>query len=123
MKKIRNQVRLIGNVGALPVLKTFDSGQTNIRFSIATNDHYKDKDGNKIEMTEWHNIVAWGKTAELAAGLLDKGKEIALEGKLKRRTYEDKDGVSKQITEIHMQEFLILSKKDSVNSTKAAQKN
>lgn len=111
MKKIRNQVRLIGNIGMLPVLKTTENGQSNLRFSIATNETYKDKEGVKQTITDWHNIVAWGKTAELAATLLDKGKEIALEGKLSSRSYEDKEGTTKYITEIVMQEFLILSKK------------
>jgi single-strand DNA-binding protein len=111
MKNLRNQVRLIGNVGALPVVKTFESGQTNVRFSLAVNEVYTDKNGERQTDTSWYNLVAWGKTAELISKLVDKGAEIAIEGKLSSRTYEDQHGNTRYITEIIVNEFMLLNNK------------
>lgn len=111
MKNLRNQVRLIGNVGVLPVLKTFENGQSNVRFSMAINESYIDKKGQRQTETQWYNIVAWGKTAELVSKLVDKGSEIAIEGKLSSRSYQDKDGNTKYITEIVLSEFMLTGTK------------
>ena len=77
---------------------------------IATNDYYTNNKGEKIKQTEWHNLVAWGKTAEMMAESLTKGNEIAIQGKLTSRSYEDKDGVTRYITEILVNEFYKLNK-------------
>ena len=111
MKNLRNKVQLIGHVGMTPEVTTYGEGKTRIHFSLATNDYYRNKEGEKIEDTQWHNIVAWGKGAELASGLITKGAEIAIEGKLVSRKYEDKDNVTRYITEVVMNEFLLLGKK------------
>ncbi len=111
MNNLRNKVQLIGNVGINPEVKTFGEGKTRVHFSLATNESYKNKNGEKIEETQWHNIVCWGKGAELAASLIKKGAEIAIEGKIVSRKYEDKDKNTRYITEIVMNEFLLLGKK------------
>lgn len=115
MNNLKNSVRLIGNVGANPEMKAFDNaekgGNKMARFSIATNEHYTDKKGEKQTNTEWHNVVAWGKTAELAEQLLQKGTEVAIEGKLATRSWE-KDGEKKYMTEVVVNELLVLSKKN-----------
>jgi single-strand DNA-binding protein len=111
MKNLKNQVRLIGNVGVLPVMKTFENGQSNVRFSLAINETFTDKKGNKQTDTTWHNLVAWGKTAELISKYVEKGAEIAIEGKLSSRSYEDKDGNTRYITEIIVNEFMLLGAK------------
>jgi len=111
MKNLKNQVRLIGNAGALPVLKTFENGQSNVRFSIAINESYTDKKGTKQVETQWCNIVAWGKTAELVSKYVEKGAEIAIEGKLSTRSYEDKEGNTKYVTEIILNEFMLVGAK------------
>lgn len=111
MNNLRNKVQLIGYVGMNPEVKTFGEGKTRVQFSIATNESYKNKNGEKVEETQWHNIVVWGKGAELASSLIKKGVEIAVEGKLTSRKYDDKDGNTRYITEIVMNEFLLLGKK------------
>jgi single-strand DNA-binding protein len=111
MNNLKNSVRLIGHMGASPEVKSLDNGNKMARFSLATNEHYTDKKGEKQTNTEWHNVVAWGKTAELAEQLLQKGTEVAIEGKLTNRTWE-KDGEKKYITEVVVNELLVLSKKN-----------
>lgn len=105
MSTLRNSVRLVGRVGNTPETKTFDNG-TKVILSLATSDFYYNDKKEKIETTQWHNIVAWGKTAELIQKYVEKGKEIAVEGKLTYRTYEDKEGVKRSITEIVINEVL-----------------
>ena len=105
MSTLRNNVRLIGRVGNNPETKTFDNG-TKVSLSLATSDFYYNDKNEKVETTQWHNIVAWGKTAELIQKYVEKGKEIAVEGKLTYRTYEDKEGVKRSITEIVINEVL-----------------
>jgi len=105
MSTLRNNVRLIGRVGNNPETKTFDNG-TKVSLSLATSDFYYNDKNEKVETTQWHNIVAWGKTAELIQKYVEKGKEIAVEGKLTYRTYEDKEGVKRSITEIIINEVL-----------------
>lgn len=112
MNTLRNSVKLIGHLGANPEVKEFDGGNKVARFTIATNDSYKNKAGEKVENTEWHSVVAWGKTAEIAEKYLEKGKEVAIEGKLTHRSYEDKDGNKRYTTEVVINEFVMLGGKD-----------
>lgn len=111
MTSLRNSVHLIGRLGADPEVIEFESGKNKARFSIATSDFAYDKDGTRVEETQWHNVVAWGKLAKIAADYLKKGKEVALEGKLTSRKYEDKEGQAKYYTEIVANEILMLDKK------------
>lgn len=113
MTALRNQVNLIGNLGRKPETKTFESGKQVVTFSLATSEYYTDNKGDKHQQTQWHNIVAFGKTAKICETYLDKGSEIALNGKITYRQYEDKDGNKKMITEIIANEILMLSKKAS----------
>jgi single-strand DNA-binding protein len=108
MNALRNKVQLIGNLGQDPEMKTLDGGKKVAHFTLATNDNYKNADGQKVEETTWHNIVAWNGLAEVASKFLKKGKEIAVEGRIVYRTYEDKKGVTKYITEIVLSEMLLL---------------
>lgn len=112
MNALKNRVQLIGNLGKDPECKELDGGRKVAKFSIATNDSYKDKEGNKVEETQWHNVVAWGKTAEIAEKYLTKGKEVAVEGKLTSRSYDDKDGNKRYITEVIINEILMLRNKN-----------
>ena len=110
MSTLRNKVQLIGHVGNDPEILNLESGKKLVKFSIATNESYKNSKGEKITDTQWHNIVAWGKTAELIETYVPKGKEIGIEGKLTSRSYEDKDGVKKYITEVVCSELLLMGK-------------
>ena len=111
MNTLRNKVQLIGNLGNAPEIITLESGKKLAKFSIATNDHYKNAQGEKITDTQWHNLVAWNKTAEIVEKYLEKGKEVAIEGKLTSRSYDDKDGTKRYITEIVVNELLLLGNK------------
>lgn len=95
-----NKVILVGNLGADPDLKYTPSGQPVCNFSLATNESWKDKNGDKQERVEWHRIVVWGKSGEAAAKYLTKGRQAYIEGRIQTRTYEDKDGVKRYVTEI-----------------------
>ncbi|OFY66365.1 MAG: single-stranded DNA-binding protein [Bacteroidetes bacterium RBG_19FT_COMBO_42_7] len=108
MNNLRNRVMLIGNLGQDPEIKTLESGKKVAHFTIATNDAYKNTDGQKIEETTWHNIVAWNGLAERAGKFLKKGREVAVDGRLVYRSYEDKKGVTKYTTEIVLNEILLL---------------
>ena len=112
MNTIRNKVQLIGNLGNDPDVKQLESGKTLAKLSLATNDRYTNQKGEKIEDTQWHNLVAWGKTAEVAEKYLKKGSEVAIEGKLTSRSYEDKEGQKKYITEVIVNEILMLGGKN-----------
>jgi single-strand DNA-binding protein len=111
MYALKNKVQLIGNLGGKPEIKTFDGGKKMARFSIATNESYRNAKGEKVTETQWHNVVAWGKVAEIAEKYLDKGSEVAVEGKLTSRTWNDKDGVKRYITEVQVSEVLMLGEK------------
>jgi single-strand DNA-binding protein len=111
MYALKNKVQLIGNLGNAPEIKNTDSGKKVARFSMATNDSYKKENGERVTETQWHNLVAWGKVAELAEQYLNKGSEIAIEGKLTHRDYTDKDGIKRYITEVVVNEILLLDKK------------
>src|SRR5690606_16553899 len=111
MTTLKNNVQLIGRLGNDPELRSFESGKKMATFSLATNETYYNNKGEKVTDTQWHNIVAWGKKAEIAEGYLRKGSEIAMSGKLVNRKYE-KDGIVKFITEISLNELLMMDKKD-----------
>mgnify|MGYP003765378651 FL=1 len=111
MYALKNKVQLIGNLGNAPEVKTLDSGKKMARFSIATNESYRNAKGEKITETQWHNIIAWGKVAELAEKYLTRGKEVMIEGKLVNRNYTDKEGNKKYISEVQLSELLLLGEK------------
>lgn len=108
MYALKNKVQLIGHVGQKPETRTFDESKKLVRFSVATNETYRNAKGEKVTETQWHNLVAFGKVADIAEKYLDKGSEVALEGKLVNRSYIDKEGTKKYITEIHISELLLL---------------
>ena len=110
MNTLRNKVQLIGNLGNDPEIINLESGKTLAKFSIATNESYKTAQGEKVTDTQWHNIVAWGKTAQIVEKYVAKGKEIAIEGKLTTRSWEDKDGTKRYTTEVVCSELLLLGK-------------
>ncbi len=110
MNAMKNRVQLIGHVGNEPEIKTFDGGKKLANITIATNDSYMNAKGEKVEQTEWHRITAWGKTADIIEKYVIKGKEIAIDGKLSHRSYEDKNGEKRYITEIVANEVLLLGK-------------
>ena len=111
MSSLRNKVQLIGNLGMNPEIKTLDSGKKMAKFTIATNETYKNAKGEKVTDTQWHNIIAWNKTADLVEMFLEKGKEVAIEGKLTSRSWDDEKGIKKYITEIVCNEILFLGNK------------
>jgi len=111
MSTLRNKVQLIGNLGNNPEIITLDSGKKLAKISIATNETYKNAQGEKVTDTQWHNVIAWNKTAEIIEKYLEKGNEVAIEGKLTSRSYEDKDGTKKYITEIVCNELVMLGSK------------
>ncbi|PQV48806.1 single-strand binding protein [Jejuia pallidilutea] len=112
MSTLRNKVQLIGNVGQEPTITELESGKKIARLSLATNERYKDGKGEKQTDTNWHNLVAWGKTADIIEKYVTKGKEIAIEGKLTTRSYEDKDQVKRYVTEVVVSELLLLGNKE-----------
>jgi single-strand DNA-binding protein len=113
MYALRNKVQLIGNLGQNPEIKTLDGGKKLAKFSIATSETYRNVSGEKVTETQWHNLVAWGKLAEIIEKYISKGSEVAVEGKLTYRTYNDKEGVKKYFTEIQVNELLMLGDKSS----------
>tara|TARA_R110000868_G_scaffold158589_5_gene386856 strand:- start:6767 stop:7099 length:333 start_codon:yes stop_codon:yes gene_type:complete len=110
MNTLKNSVQLIGNLGNDPEIVDLEGGTKLAKFSIATSDSHKNAQGEKIEDTQWHNIVAWGKTAEIVERYLTKGKQVAIEGKLVHRSYETKEGEKRYVTEIKCNELLLLGK-------------
>lgn len=107
MNTSKNRVQLTGNLGATPEVKSLENGKKVARFSVATSEEYLNKKGEKITSTNWHQIVAWGKMADVAMNLLKKGSEVVLEGKLTNRSYVAKDGSKKYITEVVAQDLTI----------------
>lgn len=110
MSKSLNAVQLIGNVGREPELKYTNTGLAVASFSLATSERYNDKDGNPQEKTAWHNLVAWGKLAEIAAEYVKKGTKLFVSGRLQYREYE-KDGNKRYVTEVVLNELILLSAK------------
>jgi single-strand DNA-binding protein len=112
MSTLKNSVKLIGNVGQTPEIKNLENGKKVVNFSIATNEVFYNSQGEKVSQTYWHNLVAWGKTAKIIENYVEKGKEIAVEGKLVNRTYETKDGYKRHISEILVNEVFLLGRKN-----------
>ena len=112
MNNLKNKVQLIGNLGNNPEIINLDSGKKIAKFSIATNESYRNAKGEKIQDTQWHNLVAWGKTAEIIESYVKKGNEIAIEGKLTHRSYDDKEGNKRYVSEIIVNELLMLGGKN-----------
>ena len=100
MNTLKNRVQLIGNVGNDPEIKNLEGGKKLASLSIATNESYTNAKGERVEQTEWHRVTAWGKTAEIIEKYVTKGKEVAIEGKLSHRSYDDKNGEKRYITEV-----------------------
>lgn len=111
MSNLKNKVQLIGNIGNAPEIINLEGGKKLAKFSVATNESYKTAKGETVKETQWHNLVAWGKTAEIVEKYLAKGNEVAIEGKLTSRSYEDKAGVKKYVTEVVVNELLMLGGK------------
>ncbi len=111
MKNLSNNVQLIGFLGNAPELKEFESGKKIASFSLATSDSYVNAQGQKIEDTQWHKVVAWGKTAEFINNYINKGNRVAVAGKLMHRSYTDKDNETRYITEVVASEVLSLTPK------------
>ncbi len=113
MNTLRNKVQLIGNLGQNPEIRTFDNGKSMARFSLATTDSYRDATGKKITETQWHNLVAWGNLAKIAEKYLIKGSEVAVEGKLTHKVYDDKEGKKKYYTEIIISDMVMMHGKST----------
>ncbi len=118
-----NKVILVGNLGKDPEIRHLEGGTAVAKFTLATSESYKDKSGQKVEQTEWHNIVVWRGLAEVAEKYLKKGMTIYLEGKLRTRTWDDKDKVKHYTTEIVGDTFTILSKKENNASSGKDEEN
>ncbi len=111
MNALRNKVQLIGRLGQDPKFMTFEEGKSKVNFSLATNESYRDREGEKVERTQWHEVVAWGSLSEVVDQYLKKGSEVAIEGRLHYRTYDDQEGNTRYVTEIVVKDFLMLDKK------------
>jgi single-strand DNA-binding protein len=107
---MKNRVQLIGNVGNDPIIKSLEGGRKVANLNIATKDSYKNDKGERVDQTEWHPLVAWGKTAEIIEKYVTKGKQIAIDGKLTHRSYDDKNGEKRYITEVVVSEIMLLGK-------------
>lgn len=115
-----NKVILVGHLGKDPEVQYLEGGVALARFSLATSESYKDRDGNRVDQTEWHNIVFWRKQAEIAEKYLRKGSLIYMEGKLKTRSWDDKEGNKRYTTEVVGDTFVMLDKKDDTQSSSAS---
>jgi single-strand DNA-binding protein len=111
MYALKNKVQLIGHLGNTPEIKNLESGKKMAKFSIATSENYRNAKGEKVEETQWHNLIVWGKLADICEQYLSKGSEVAIEGKLTHRDYTDANGVKRYLTEIQVSELLMLAKK------------
>ena len=111
MNALRNKVQLIGRLGKDAETITFDDGKVKARFPVATNESFRNGEGERVERTQWHDVVAWGGLAEVAVQYLKKGAEVAVEGRLTYRTYEDGEGQTRYITEVVAGEMLMLEKR------------
>jgi len=113
MKHGINKVTLVGNVGEAPTIRKTEDNQKVANFSVATNEVYKDKDGNEIKKTQWHRIVAWRGNAEIISQYVKKGDPLYIEGKIQTNTWEDKEGKKKYSTEIYCESFLMLPRREN----------
>ncbi len=111
-----NKVMLIGNLGADPETRFTSSGAQVTTFSVATNETYKDQSGNLQERVQWHNIITWNKLAEICSQYLKKGSKVYLEGRIQYRTYDDKNGIKRYVTEIIGEQLIMLDSKGSPSS-------
>ena len=111
MNTLKNSVRLVGNLGMDPEVKSFDNNRKLAKISIATNESYKNDKGERITDTQWHSLVLWNAQAKLAEEYLRKGDEVAIEGKLSSRSYVDKDGNRRYMTEVVVNEFMKIGQK------------
>ncbi len=116
MNSLKNRVTLIGNLGQDPEIKVTETGKKLTLFTLATSDGYKNTEGQKISETTWHNIVAWNGLADIAGRFLKKGHEVAVEGRIVYRSYEDKQGLTKNITEIVLNDLVLLRNRDSAKA-------
>ena len=118
MSRSLNKIMLIGNLGKDPDLRYTGSGVAVATFSLATNESWKDQDGNQQERTEWHNIVAWRKLAEISGEYMKKGKKVFVEGRIQTRSYDDKNtGTKKYITEIVADNIILLDPRGATESS------
>ncbi len=113
MNAIKNRVQLIGHLGSAPDVRETESGKKLAKFSLATNQSYSNVNGEKVRETTWHQLIAWGAIADIAEKYLNKGSEVAIEGRLINRSYTDKEGVKKYISEVQVNEMLLLGSKAS----------
>jgi single-strand DNA-binding protein len=111
MTTLKNKVQLIGFLGKDAEIKRLDNGKVMAIISLATSENYKNAAGKKVTDTQWHNLIAWGKTAEFLEKYTTKGSEIGIEGKLMNRSYEDKNGVKRYVTEVFVSEVLLMNAK------------
>ncbi len=111
MNNLRNKVQLIGHLGQAPEIITFDSGNKLAKITLATNETYRNAKGEKVTDSQWHNAIAWGKTADIIENFVVKGQEIAIEGKLVNKSYETKEGDKRFRTEVQINELLMLGSK------------
>jgi single-strand DNA-binding protein len=116
MSNMRNSVKLIGRLGHDPEIREFQKGKNMAKFSMATSENYKNAQGEWVNETQWHRIVAWGRLADMARERLFKGCEVAIEGKLVTNSFETKEGVKRYSTEINLRECLVLDKKKEVET-------
>jgi single-strand DNA-binding protein len=115
MNSLINKVQLVGHLGTDIEVRKFDSGSIKASFRLATTENYKDAQGNKKEETQWHNIIAWGKQAEILEKYVSKGSELMLEGKIAYRNFETKEGEKRYITEIEVRDFKLMNNNKSQN--------
>ncbi len=113
MNSLKNKVQLIGNLGQTPEIISFENGNKLAKITLATNETFKNKKGEKQTETQWHNLVAWGKTAEIIEKYVKKGQEIAIEGKLVHESYDAKDGSKRYATKIQINELIMLGNKQN----------
>jgi len=111
MKNLKNSVRLVGFLGKDPEVKVFQSGKKKAQFLLATRENYRNAQGEQMSETQWHNVVAWGRNATLAEQYLQKGKQVAIAGRLIHNSYEDKAGIRQFVTEILMNELVMLDRR------------
>jgi single-strand DNA-binding protein len=116
MNTLRNKVSLIGRLGTQPEVTTYGTGRSLAKFTLATNESYKDKNGQWQENTQWHTVNAWGKLADRIEKVLKKGQEVIVEGKLIHQNYETKSGEKRFSTIIEASEFLLLTPKSELKT-------
>lgn len=111
MNAIKNRVQLIGFLGSAPDMRETESGKKLVKFSLATNQSYRNANGEKVTETTWHQMIAWGAVADIAEKYLNKGSEVAIEGRLINRSYTDKEGIKRYVSEVQINEMLLLGSK------------